>query len=404
MDRIVWINHAGFQLESAGIRLVCDPWLSGPSFDRGWSLLSPTLTTPADLSQATHIWFSHEHSDHFVPRDLRQVDNRDRITVLFQRTKDRRVARACEGMGFRVQELEPMKAIDLGGVRVTIDAAGIDSWLHVKTPQATYLNMNDFVPNKPRRWKNLKSAVGDRLDVLFTQFSYARWTGNRGDGATMTRQADSKRAAMRLQIEAFRPRFLVPSASFVYFSHEENFYLNAGANTIDGIAGEFSSVVLYPGDTWDLQPRDNQAALARYGADMRARRPQFQNRPVSWELLCSAAGACAARLAINGRLATGLLGAPLVVRFTDLGFTARYCAGTLERSAAPSDIACSADAFLICLEQDFGSDTLMVNGRFQEERPGGHLRLSRAFALNRYNARGTVGLLPILCERARLML
>ncbi len=127
MDEITWINHAGFQLRSGAISLVCDPWLSGSAFGNGWNLLSPTRFTAEQLGQATHFWLSHEHPDHFSPHDLRSVpaEQRPKITILFQHTRDRRVAKFCESLNFRVLELSPLTPLDLGGVSVTIDVVHI---------------------------------------------------------------------------------------------------------------------------------------------------------------------------------------------------------------------------------------------------------------------------------------
>lgn len=400
MDEVTWINHAGFQLRSGSVSLICDPWLSGPAFDRSWNLLSATKFTAEQVGQATHIWLSHEHPDHFSPHDLRLVpaERRPKITILFQRTRDRRVAKFCESLNFRVHEIEPLAPLDLGGVSVTIDVADIDSCLHIRTPEATYLNMNDFVVSTPRQWRRLNSLVKDGLDVLLTQFSYASWQGNREDKAKREQGAVAKRRAMRQQIEEFRPNFVIPFASFIYFSHEENFYLNDSGNSIRSIYDEFNTtatrcVVLYPGDTWRLGSHDSDQSISLYEEDANRKAPQHQARNVSWNELESAALALAKRIrATNGRLLLHLLATPVVVHLTDLGCSASFCAGhPIQLTTEPSDISCSADAFLFCLKQDFGCDTLLVSGRFHEDRAGGQSRLSRAFGISRYNAKGYRG-------------
>ena len=93
MDRICWINHAGFELQSNGLRIVCDPWLTGLAFNQSWALLTETRFQPGDFEGVDYIWFSHEHPDHFSPPDLRSIPERIRsnITILFQKAKDGRV-------------------------------------------------------------------------------------------------------------------------------------------------------------------------------------------------------------------------------------------------------------------------------------------------------------------------
>jgi len=70
---IDWVNNASFILESAGVRLICDPWLDGTIFNSGWKLLSETKLRYEDFGDITHIWLSHEHPDHFSPPNLRSI-------------------------------------------------------------------------------------------------------------------------------------------------------------------------------------------------------------------------------------------------------------------------------------------------------------------------------------------
>jgi hypothetical protein len=78
------------------------------------------------------------------------------------------------------------------------------------------------------------------------------------------------------------------------------------------------------------------------------------------------------------------------VELTDLNKVICYRPGhsLAMASGQQAHISCTADAFLTCLREDYGSATLLINGRFQELRPRGAIMLSRAFAVNRLNARG----------------
>src|SRR5215470_2373601 len=108
--QIEWVNHASFVFDYDGVRLIADPWIEGRAFNDGWSLLSDTAFTYDDFRSITHLWFSHEHPDHFSPPNIRAIppDIRKTITVLFQNTLDHKVARFCESLGFReVIELRP---------------------------------------------------------------------------------------------------------------------------------------------------------------------------------------------------------------------------------------------------------------------------------------------------------
>ena len=63
---------------------------------------------------------------------------------------------------------------------------------------------------------------------------------------------------MQTQVSAFAPRYVIPFASFVWFCHEENFHMNDSVNRIDDVETflrnetNATPVVLYPGDTWQV--------------------------------------------------------------------------------------------------------------------------------------------------------
>ena len=108
--KLEFVNHSSFVADTHGVRLICDPWIEGLAFNKGWDLLAKTRLGYEDFRDITHIWFSHEHPDHFYPPNLLRIPEgyRKRITVLFQTTRDRNVASFCTSAGFKeVIELGP---------------------------------------------------------------------------------------------------------------------------------------------------------------------------------------------------------------------------------------------------------------------------------------------------------
>jgi L-ascorbate metabolism protein UlaG (beta-lactamase superfamily) len=101
--QIEFVNHASLILKSGEVRLLCDPWLEGRAFNDGWALLSPTKFAYDDFRDITHIWFSHEHPDHFSPACIKRIseEHRAQITVLFQETLDKKVVEFCRQLGFK---------------------------------------------------------------------------------------------------------------------------------------------------------------------------------------------------------------------------------------------------------------------------------------------------------------
>lgn len=90
---ITWVNHASFILSHNLIKLICDPWIEYNAFDNGWSLLSKSQINYNDFKDITHIWFSHEHPDHFSPPCLVKIPekHRNKITILFQKQETKRL-------------------------------------------------------------------------------------------------------------------------------------------------------------------------------------------------------------------------------------------------------------------------------------------------------------------------
>ncbi|CCB80206.1 FIG00713371: hypothetical protein [Helicobacter bizzozeronii CIII-1] len=63
-----YLNHACLYFESAGLKIITDPWLVGPAFLTGWWLASPSSQEAmACLQEADVIYISHNHPDHLGP-------------------------------------------------------------------------------------------------------------------------------------------------------------------------------------------------------------------------------------------------------------------------------------------------------------------------------------------------
>ncbi len=73
--KIIWLGHGSFRIETAGLVLLLDPWLTG----------NPMLTEhqhDAAVSGATHIILTHVHFDHVV--DVLPLARRLNIPVVGQ--------------------------------------------------------------------------------------------------------------------------------------------------------------------------------------------------------------------------------------------------------------------------------------------------------------------------------
>lgn len=404
MADFIWMNHASFALDDGDVRLVCDPWLTGTAFNRGWRLLSPSVFLPDDFHDVTHIWFSHQHPDHFSPADLRAIapEVRARITVLYHETIDKKVVRFCRGLGFReTVELRNDEWHELSPqMRILCNTwSDRDSWLAIRTPDETILNVNDCVIDSPAQAGSIARRVPD-VDVLLTQFSYANWAGNPEDVAFRREHAREKLDRIAIQCAAFKPRYVIPFASFVWYSHVENFYHNAEMNRVDVVARFLANdlgrlpVVLYPGDRWHVgEGHDWRPAAQRYLRDFDeklTRGPVDASAPVERERLQRAATEFLRRIKKRNLLLPLL---PNMSTTIDLIDTGERLALSLEglREAKPSeepDIRMSAESLLFALRAPWGSNALGVNGRFTEPRRGSSKRFFNLFRAADLNDHG----------------
>jgi UDP-MurNAc hydroxylase len=408
--QITLINHACVKIAIGNATVLCDPWLDGPVFNFGWDLL---IKTPMDaqtlMADVTHIWLSHEHPDHFSPKFFNEIAAKfsPKIPVLFQETRDKRVRSFLTSHGFRVIELpdRQIRAVDGIGVICGIDDF-YDSWLYLSDGRETVLNLNDCNLSDPAELDTI-ARLGGPVDVLFTQFSYAAWKGGRANSRLRAQAAANKLAAIAAQTRSLKPRWVVPFASFIYFSSRENDYLNDLANTPD-VAGETimqagaQAVILYPGDCWRPgEAHDDEPARAAYRRlygsigqlplrgpgdsvplaklkdefESYRRRIFAQNSPVLIRLLRYLPLLDAFR--------------PIRIRLTDLDTLVAVSVVDGFQVAPPGaeDVAMHSSSLSFIFNNPFGYDTLTVNGRF-EATPDGFARMTKSLAVGSLNAMG----------------
>jgi UDP-MurNAc hydroxylase len=417
---ITLVNHACVKIRTGDLCILCDPWIDGPVFNNGWLLLVPT---PVDMAQlmdgVTHLWLSHEHPDHFSPPFLIKLakTHADKITILFQKTRDGRVKSFCEARGFRVQEIAEGEVVSLSsGVTARVGKSDFyDSWLFLDDGHTKLMNLNDCPMRAEKDIARAFKLTG-RPDVLLTQFSYAAWKGGRENKAFREEAAREKLNTIRAQIRVLQPRFVIPFASFSYFANPENSYLNDSVNTPEVAAQAIESssstpVILYPGDSWEVgTPHSNDSALARF-ASVYANRASLPLLPLEPSVPASVLEEKFAkyrerlykknsRLTIRALRTLPVIGAfyPLTIRLTDTKEVVRVSVVdgfTILPPDTVPDVQMHSASLAFIFDNEFGFDTLAVNGRF-ESTPTGFSRIVKGFALGSLNALGLTLSLRIL--------
>ena len=385
--KIEWINHASYVFQYKNSRIIADPWLFGSAFNDGWDLLVETQFKVEDFKNITHIWFSHEHPDHFAPQVLGKIDEKVRknITILFQETSDKRVVNFCKKLSFKVKELpHRSKFVIEDDFSITCGKmVGIDSWLLYETSDFKLLNINDCVISNRKLCESVKKTTGE-VDVLMSQFSYANWKGNPDDIKIREKSAREKLNRIKIQADVFKPKYTIPFASFVYFSHDENKYMNDSINTIstahqyinDNTDSE--SIVMYPEDTWDFKSKfDSEKSIKLYEkaySQISKLNYRSLSKTVSEEELLAASEKYLLGLRKNNSsIAMGMyryipfFGAKnIIIKLFDT--KAYYQFGwskgliPIANSTSAPDIEMSSESLLYVLSYPWGFGTLMVNG------------------------------------------
>lgn len=408
--KITWVNHASFLIEHGDVKLLADPWLFGHAFNGGWELLLETTIEPEVWETVTHIWFSHEHPDHFSVPCVKFLHEKcgHQAEVLYQETADKRVVGFCAGLGFKTRELPNCQTVEIAeDFKVTVGVVPFyDSWIMIEAGGLKVLNLNDCVLKTRPQYDRIKSIVGS-VDVLMPQFGYANWEGNPEDVARQKESAEEKLRRVTLAAEVFEPEFTIPHASFFVFAVPENDYLNKHNNSIKDAferleqTTKTTPVSLLPGEEWDLRTKiDSAHAVEQYlkaAADYQG--PQTANiKPKTQDEILERFQKYYERIKSKNSgiiLAVArLFGIMPDVQFfvSDLNKVATYRqSGHLVFSDGTPDpnkhVSLSSDSLWFLFANEYGFDTLTVNGRFRST-PENFSRMFRAFALASLNNMG----------------
>jgi L-ascorbate metabolism protein UlaG (beta-lactamase superfamily) len=214
-DIIKFINHACIQYKNDKINLLFDPWFKSKVFNDSWALLKESEISKTDFSSVTHICVSHEHPDHLHFETLKELleINKSVPTLIFPSRTNEFVKSSLRKTGFDVIFISrDGKPIDIGG-GVNISYFGEeddhDNSIVLATNKLTILNQNDHYTSDENI--DLINQKHPKIDYLFTQFSLAGYY-----------HIDR----LIRYTKAFKPRIVVPFASYVYFCHPYNRYLN----------------------------------------------------------------------------------------------------------------------------------------------------------------------------------
>jgi UDP-MurNAc hydroxylase len=378
--RVTFVGHASVICDVGDVSLWSDPWLESEVFNESWALYPQPILRDEALDRITHLWISHEHPDHLSIPTIKTLpaERRARMVALFQKHYDTEVIDWIRTQGFKeVRELPHAVWVELSSrCRIACYQVGhMDSALAIRGDGRTILNLNDCdVPAVTL--KRLAKTLG-HVDLLLDQFSVAGWCGNPDD-------ADRRRTAARgilgkflRDISVINPEYVLPFASFVRFSHEENSYMNGSVNSVDDIASKVDEsrlLVMYPGDVWNNEDdviSGSEVAKSRYRRDWSeiTSQPVRSHEPSSMTKILDAANRRVEDM--QQKYQWWILGRVPPVSFyvTDLAqaFVMDLRAGAKEvkLSEAECVVSLGSQAAWYSFATRFGLPTLGVSGRFK---------------------------------------
>tara|TARA_B100001179_G_scaffold140001_1_gene101043 strand:+ start:935 stop:2269 length:1335 start_codon:yes stop_codon:yes gene_type:complete len=406
---ITFVNHASVIFSCKNIRLITDPWLFNSAFNNGWKLVSQSKFEINDFENITHIWFSHEHPDHFHPIVLSTIPEniRKKITILFQDTLDHRVAKKCEQLNFKqVIEMKPTEYISLNDeFKIKcVPNSTYDSWFYAKIAEKKILNINDCMVDSISQAKIIKNMVGE-VDILLTQFGYASWVGNPGDVKLRKDASLEKLKRIQIQDKIFKPKFIIPFASFVRFSHKDNHYMNDQMNKIENVEKFINEntnsvpIVLYPGDIWSGEEKtDNSLPIKKYTNDLQKNLELYDDLII---IEFDELRKLASTYIDNVKKRNNWIFVSFLHKFhffkttniflKDLNISVSFnLIDGLKKSRVDKsnvDIITDSDSLSFVLTWDYGVDTLFVNARFRSSG-GKIMNFFRLFLIGTLNNNG----------------
>lgn len=116
--KLRWLSQAGFLLQSQGMKIAIDPYLSDDLAKLQHYRMTPPPISPSELNPDTVI-FSHDHLDHYDPVTIAEI-LRARPDCKLIGVKS--VCRHHENLGFDVSSFSTIKendTISLGGLKIT---------------------------------------------------------------------------------------------------------------------------------------------------------------------------------------------------------------------------------------------------------------------------------------------
>src|SRR5262245_10141475 len=264
--KFTYIGHACMIMESAGTRILMDPWLTDPTYHGTWWHYPPLEIGVRDLPKIDYLYISHEHPDHFDPPTLRQLDQD--IHVIIPTHRRQRFHHRLQALGFRnINEVNFGESFECNGSGLTLrlippDRPWDDSAILVKDGHTTVLNVNDCHLDEATLERLGKEQSIDLAFLTFTGASQYPGCFEFPLASKIHRWTESKQSHAEEFVNwarLLRTRRAVPAAgNFALLAPDQLFmntpyYVNTPQDAVDLLqaqAPEIEGLQLNPGDEW----------------------------------------------------------------------------------------------------------------------------------------------------------
>jgi hypothetical protein len=418
MDKYIkLINHASIFLSNGKKSILTDPWYSGSVFDDGWKLLYENEISEIVkiLNETTFIWISHEHPDHFSInffRDYGEIIKKNKITIIFQKTQDSRVVNFLKKNNFIVTELQDNNKFYIDDdFWIKIQKSDFyDSALIININGTNIFNLNDCPLVDDTDILKFKKNYGS-CDFLLTQFSYAAWKGGKQNINWRVKAAEQKLNTIINQSKLLNAKYIIPFASYIYFCDLYNFYLNDSVNTplkVSSIKNNLDTEILFlkPGQYLNLDKPsiDNEEGYNFWQEkflsvknliikktpnekiyDFSSLEEQFYKY---YFRIFSKNSIVLSK--VISKIKFLKIFQPLIINIQDINLKVKIdlLNKVFSKTNDDADIEMRSRSLFLIFNQDFGFDTLTINGCFEELKKNGFVKMTQSLALGNLNNLG----------------
>ena len=408
------INHASVKLMLEETTILTDPWYEGSVFHKGWQLVHKEEKNKIinSIKNIDYIYISHEHPDHFSPsffldKEVKSILISNNTKILFQETKDKRVVNFLKKNKYEILEISDDKYFSLSDqIKIKIVKFGyIDSAFIIETPNIKILNANDCPLSKESEIEAFKKKHGE-FDILLSQFSYAAWKGGKDKSNYRQSAAKDKINTLVNQYKILNCKKVIPFASFIYFSNTLNKYMNDHINKphilYEDIKNIVNVVIMAPNEKQNLNDlKQKQDSIDfwknKYDQIENLSVDEFTNT-VDFEILHKDYENYKKKIyELNSKILIYIASKVKFLKFFQpiniflLDHNKNYefslINGFQHKDNTTSDIKMHSESLQFIFKNDFGFDTLTVNGCFESTKEG-FIKSTKSFALGSLNSMG----------------